>query len=491
MNKLVQSAVSGEKFTANGALTLATSFNKNLDLFSVIGSSRNDPSVALEKFKLAFNEDQSTAIRILLWARDARGGAGERDIFRKIMAWLAVESKRSTVSIMLSGKIEELGRFDDYVDLLVNENIIKPLREQIAQRLRYSIESASDVAGLVAKWLPRKGKESAIIRQLMGLTPKAYRKMLVEATNVVESKMCAKTWEDINFSHVPSVAMARYSKAFGKNSTEAFVQYKKDLEEGKVEAKASVLYPYDVLRTAESGDAEIADAQWKALPDYLDGASKMLPMIDVSGSMTVPAGSKGSLSCMDVAVSLGIYLSQKQEGAFKNLAMTFESDPSWITIDKPTIAENISHVKSAPWGGSTDIQAAFELLLKTAVTNKVPASDMPEHIIIISDMEFNEAQGDYGFGQQRPKKKTNFAAIESKFEEAGYVRPNIIFWNVNARADNVQVVGDENKTSMISGFSAAIMKSIIRCEEITPMKIMYDAIGSARYDIMGLTKSDE
>lgn len=468
--------------TANGAKTLASSLNRNVDLFAVIGSARNNPNDALEKFILAYAEDPKTALRILLWARDARGGAGERLVFRTIMDWLAKYEKRAAVSIMLSGKIPELGRFDDLVPLLCHDAIPTQIRFHLAEQLKVAMETKSANAGLIAKWLPRKGKEAAIIRGLMKLGPKAYRKLLVETSNTVETKMCAKQWDEINFSQVPSVAMARYTNAFARNAKERFSAYKEALANGKVKAKASALYPYDVIRTAQFGDAEVADAQWKELQDYLDGASKMLPMIDVSGSMNCPAGGFGKVSCMDVAISLGIYLAERQEGHFKNLAMTFETAPKWANIDQKTIKEKVDYVRELPWGGSTNIQAAFDLLLNSAVENNVPQSDMPEYIIIISDMEFNAATS-----FDRKKMITNYQAINEKFEKAGYVRPNIIFWNVNARSQNIQVKSDENGTTMITGFSPAIMQSVLKAEEITPESVMLRAISSRRYDIDGLT----
>jgi uncharacterized protein with von Willebrand factor type A (vWA) domain len=211
-------------------------------------------------------------------------------------------------------------------------------------------------------------------------------------------------------------------------------------------------------------------------------------MIDVSGSMYCPAGGSGEVSCMDVAISLGIYLAERQEGHFKNWAMTFETAPKWANINQKTIKEKVDYVRELPWGGSTDIQAAFDLLLNSAVENNVPQSDMPEYIIIISDMEFNIATSseDY-FGSRKKKKVTNYQAINEKFEKAGYVRPNIIFWNVKARSKNIQVTADENGTAMITGFSPAIMQSVLKAEEITPESVMLKAISSPRYDIDGLT----
>lgn len=493
MNKLANAIREQDNFstTANGAVSLKSSFDKNLDFFSIVGSCRNQVMDAIRAFDAAYQENSKTAIRILLWARDARGGAGERKIFRIIVAHMLEKEqwgKVAAVSIMLSGVVEEIGRYDDYVEFLANEKVPVEVRRQIAKRLMNGITNDPSISGLIAKWLPRKGKEAAIIRNLMDLNPKMYRKMLVAATNVVETKMCAQEWSKIEFSHVPSVAMSRYTKAFARNSQEQFTAYKEALKAGTVKAKASVLFPYDVTRTAQFGDKEVADAQWKELPDYLNGASKILPMIDVSGSMCCAVGNNSSLNCMDIAISLGIYIAERQEGAFKNMAMTFETEPSWIIINQPTIKEKVDYVKGALWGGSTNIENAFNLLLTTATIHNVSNDEMPEYIIIISDMEFDRATGSFSIRSRKANDmETMYQTIDAKFEAAGYTRPKIIFWNVNARSQNVQVAADTGGTAMISGFSPAIMKSILACEEISPTKVMLEAISSSRYDIVNVT----
>jgi len=472
-------------FTTNGAVTHTTSDSAHVDLFMIIGSCRNNVADAVKVFERAYYTDKALALRILFWARDCRGGAGERKVFRAIMEHLAKISPADASAIMSSGVIEELGRYDDYVALLCNDMIDVSSRKSVALSIRKIIESGE--GGLAAKWMPRKGIEAAKIRNLMGLTPKRYRKMLVAATNVVETKMCAKQWDDIVFKHVPSVAMARYTKAFARNAQAGFTEYKKALKSGAVKAKAEALFPYDVIRTVRNGDHEVADAQWSELPNYLIGERKILPIIDVSGSMTEHVAGDSSLSCMDVAVSLGIYISERQVGPFQNLAMTFHTNPEFFKIPEGGIAAKYSFVCQQKWGGATDLQAAFSLLLSTAINNGIAQEDMPDYLFIISDMEFNEATGDYLHNVSRKDQSTNFAKIEEQYKAAGYTRPNIIFWQVNARAGNVQIKFDKNGTAMISGFSPAIAKTVLECDNITPEKVMFETVMIDRYSISNLT----
>jgi len=335
-----------------------------------------------------------------------------------------------------------------------------------------------------AKWMPRKGAEAARIRSLFAMAPRQYRKMLVDGTQVVETQMCARNWEAITYEHVPSVAMARYSRAFARNSQLAFPAYKAGLEAGTVQAKAAALFPYDVARTLKGGDATIANEQWKALPNYIDGRAKLFPIIDVSGSMSCQVS--GSVTAMDIAITLGLYIAERQNSALKDLFMTFDDTPRMVSVaGYSTFQDRFRKIKDAPWGGSTNLQASFELLLKTAVDNQVAPEDMPEYLFIVSDMEFNVACGS-GYYRAR-RSETNYAEIERKYRASGYQRPNVIFWNVNARNGNIQVEADENGTAMISGFSPSILRPLLNAESVTPRQIMEAAVMVPRYTVEGLT----
>lgn len=355
------------------------------------------------------------------------------------------------------------------------------VKNQLKKELQHIIMNAQNCA----KWMPRKGASAAKIRNLFRMSPKMYRKTLVNATKVVETQMCAKDWENIRYEHVPSVAMARYTKAFGRNSTQTYPAYVAALQSGEVKAKAAALFPYDVVRTVKNGDATVADAQWKELPDFIDSDAKLLPIIDVSGSMCTQVS--GKTSAMDIAVSLGIYLAERNKSVFKDMFVTFHTHPKFVKIRPGSIQQKITQVENADWGGSTDLQAAFNLLLQTAVSNSVPAEDMPTYLFIVSDMEFNMATGRYGYWNHPSKQDTNFSQIDKKYQAAGYVRPNVIFWNVAARAKNIQVEFDQNKTAMISGFSPSIVRPVLNAEAITPRKIMEMAVMNPRYDVDGLT----
>ena len=323
--------------------------------------------------------------------------------------------------------------------------------------------------------MPRKGPIAAKLRASFGWTPKYYRKRLVELTNVVETAMCSKNWNSINFDHVPSLAMSRYMTAFHRNAPEAIEQYKAKLVTGEAKVNAGAVYPYDIVKSIRYGTSsvnDIADKQWDSLPDYMNG-NNILPIVDVSGSMESLVGDNALLSCMDVAVSLGLYTSDKNKGAFKDMFLTFSEKPEFVYLSG-TLSEKLRQMQTSHWGMSTDLHAAFKKILEYAVKGKVPQKDMPSMLLILSDMQFNQCveHGDSAIGM-----------IERKYREAGYKVPAVVFWNINSY-DNVPVSYNKNGTALVSGFSPSIMKSVLAAnmDDMSPLSIMKQTVMVDRYN---------
>jgi hypothetical protein len=319
--------------------------------------------------------------------------------------------------------------------------------------------------------MPRKGEDAVALRTFLGWSPKYYRKRLVELTKVVETQMCDKNWNAINFEHVPSLAMARYGKAFDRNAPTQFAAYKNKLETGEAKINASAVYPYDVVKSLKAGNDQLANAQWNALPNFIGDAS-VLPMVDVSGSMTCRAGGMKEMSCLDIAISLSMYCADKNTGAFKDLFLTFSTNTKFNHL-KGNLAAKYRQLSNANWDMSTNLEGAFREILRVATTNKVAPEEMPKVLLILSDMQFNSAT------------TYNDSAIEMirrKYAEANYQMPAIVFWNLNSY-DNVPVRFDENGTALVSGFSPAIMKSVLESnyEDMTPEAMMLKAVSSDRY----------
>jgi hypothetical protein len=470
--KLTEALKTKNTTTENGMTTNTTSLNYNVDLFFKAGAMRAaDEDAILSLVSKAWNEDPTTCLRILFWARDVRGGAGERRFFKVAIKYLADKDPQGMADIL--GLIPEFGRWDD---LLIFEDTHS---EDFALSL---IDSAlTDGNGLCAKWMPRKGTFAVKLRNFMGLTPKGYRKRLVELTKVVETQMCANEWENINYEHVPSLAMSRYGKAFGKHTPDRFHGYIQSLQKGEAKINVGAVYPYDITKALDKNAA--SEEQWKALPNFLEGnTERILPLVDVSGSMSSSCG--GNLTCMDVAISLGLYISERNEGPFKDHFITFSAKPQLqhLTGD---LKDRFRQMSQADWGMNTNLEAAYKLILNQAVKHNVPQDEMPTQILILSDMEFDEATstrgGWYNSGTVSEWNPTAQEMVKKMFSDAGYEMPNIIYWNIQSRGENVPVRFDEQGTALISGFSPSIMTSLLSGASMTPVSIMMETIGKERY----------
>ena len=477
MSTFVNAVINQEARTANGMKARQSTANALTDLFFNIGAMRGKN--VIPAWTAARVQDADLAARIALWARDVRGGAGERKVFRDILVDL-VNTDLDRASA-LARKVPELGRWDDLL-VLVGTPLETFAFEMIGAALR-------DGNGLCAKWMPRKGDVAVKLRTFLGYSPKFYRKRLVELTKVVETQMCAKDWDNINFNHVPSVASSRYKKAFARH-TEKYKEWaaalvSKDPEVRKsVKVNAGAVYPYDVLKgispagyhnNYDKSNLDHIVAQWEALPNYV-GDANILPIVDVSGSMATPAGgyaSKSKTTCLDVSVSLGLYLADKNKGAFKDTFLTFSEKPQLLHL-KGNILDKMQQMVSSQWQMSTNLHAAFDKILQTAIDGNVPQEDMPKILLILSDMQFNNCARYDDSAMQM---------IARKYSEAGYVMPSIVFWNLNA-SDNVPAKFDDNGVALVSGFSPSIMKAVLSAdlEEFTPEWIMLKTIISERYD---------
>ena len=460
MSRLVSALQSNDAFTANGAVTHSTSDSRLLDFFSIAGAMRNqsdyDILLAWEK---AYLENSELALRMLLWLRDVRGGAGERRTFRVIYNQLNAEDRRR---IML--RIPDVGRWDDiWGGSEKNKRIQKVLNKS---ELSFIAESLDN--GLLCKWLPRKGVVFDALASHLNITAQELRRRIVARTKVVEQQMSAKQWSEIRYESVPSKAMSVYNKAFGRRDCARFSNYLNDVVSGKTKINASTLFPYDVLLNhAKTGDinTSVAVAQWAALPNYYSGEENILVVADVSGSM----GSWTSRTLLPIhaSISLAMYCSERNNGIFKDCFITFSAHPK---LQKLTgnFSQRINQLSKADWSGSTNLQAVFDLILRKAVDNKLTNDDMPTKIIIVSDMEFDSACT-----------TTNYSAIQLKYSQAGYKMPSVVFWNVNGRSGNSPVKMKDANTALVSGYSPSIIPSILG--NISPYEVMMKTIMKDRY----------
>ena len=469
---LLAALQTNDVLTENGMTTSSSSLNSCVNLFFQIGAMRGkDKQELINAFVKAYNEDALTALRLLFWARDIRGGAGERQIFRDIVGYMA-KSHPATLAKNLT-LFAEYGRWDDLLSLIGTN-----LEQDALDVIIAGLEAKN---GLCAKWMPRpnignreRKRQANAIRKALKLTPKEYRKLIVGMSKTVEQLMCSKNWSAIEYSKLPSKAMSDYMKAFSKNDLLRFQEYLKSVEKGEVKINAGAVYPYDIIKNLRHGVAQGADVQWNALPNYMIGnTERLIPVVDVSGSMDQPAGNNPTVTCMDVSISLGLYISERNEGFFKDAFITFSSRPQ-LQYLKGKLSDRYAQLSRAEWSMSTDIEAVFSLILNKAVANRIPEAEMPTMILILSDMQFNSAGG----GSWNPTAQELF---EHKYAAAGYKMPKIVYWNLNSRGQNFPVSFDKQGTALVSGFSPALLTNLLAGKDLTPISMMNQVVNSERY----------
>lgn len=443
-------AVDNMTTTDNGMVAYKSTLNPLVDLFMKIGASR-ETNLDKELWQaLLFDKDK--ALRILLWARDIRGGAGERKRFRDMAVMLSKSLDKDTM-VKIINKVPEIGRYDDLHVFVGTEY------EQIALSLH--LEGIKAGNGLAAKWAPRKGAVADEMRTLWGVSPKFYRKTIVGLTKVVEQQMCANEWSDIDFSHVPSQASRIYANAFKKHEEQRYTDYLDRVMSGEEKMNASATFPHEVLKGVNK-NPEQADAQWKSLPNYLEGVKEsILPICDVSASMSgVP---------MEISVALGLYFSERLEGVFKDCVVTFSEQPEMLKLSGGSLSQRVQEIKGIHWGMSTNFEAVFDMVLSAAKRHSISESDMPTKLLVLTDMQFNQASN-----------FTAFEMVEEKYKAAGYKMPSLVFWNINGGTSPTTF--NQKGVGLVSGSSPSTIRAVLG-GDIDPVRIMENAIMQDKYKL--------
>lgn len=468
--------------TENGAIARSTTGSAVLDLFSQIGGLRQNLARCHKLVLDAWSEDPDLTARCVFYGRDVRGGQGEREVFRtNLLTLIKMDSRFKS----LIKHIPEYGRWDDlftFIDVARDE-VMNLIKTQFSKDLR------AEHPSLMGKWLPSENASSKktialakMIRKELGLDSRQYRKALSrmrKAIDVVERKMSSGEWNVINFPAVPSKAMLQYRKAFMRQAPEGFKEFLSKVESGEVKINASTLFPYELVNQYCASSVygficdvdPVVEAQWAAQPDYFNGSTdNSLVMCDVSGSMNgLP---------LQVSISLGIYAAERNRGVWHNKFMTFSSEPSIQSIRGETLRDKVFNLARADWDQTTNIEAAFDIILDTALSVKLDPSEMVTRVYIISDMEFDDASMYDG--------KTLFQFINAKYAAAGYQMPELVFWNVNARNSQVPMAMDERGFLNVSGCSASVFSYLVGKSSINAYELMLEVLNSPRYSSLSV-----
>lgn len=455
----------------------------------------------LDTFILSFN------------LRDSRGGKGERALGRQALLWLFIKFPAEFKQVM--HLIPEYGRWDDLLQFFPNAlkldsstvsanfsvhigihelKVLQDLQQEIvklfAKQLKTDLANmrANKPCSLCAKWAPTEGNSQdrrfglfKTLAMAMGISTRTlrtkYNTPLRAYLEIVEKHMCTGQWGSIDFNKVPSCTMKRLKKAFSKHEPKRFGEWqsalsKKDPKVAKVNAKA--LHPHELVREIRTKlvSDPVAEAQWSVLVDEvrkLGTLSDTVVVVDTSGSMQQP-------NCLplDVAVAMGLIISEVVKGPFHGQAISFDTVPQFCVIPDGDLFTRWNTMRSLPWGGSTNLEGTFKLILDRAKECKLSQEDMPKRLFIVSDQQFNQI--DHNVNQ------TNIERINEMYRVSGYIRPQIVFWNVNGASTDFPITVGEYGTALVSGFSPAIMKSLMKNTDYTPLSVLRDTIDDKRYN---------
>lgn len=447
--KAFTQALTNHTTTTNGDVAYKSTLNPVLDLFSK-GVTSEDK---LPLIKAAFDSDPILALKCVLYLRDVRQGQGNRDSFRIAMDYLIKHAPE--IVIFLLPYIPEIGRWKDVYDLYGKNQDL----DSIITRL---IEKHWQKDGLCAKWFPRQSKFHKDFAKHLGTSVGNVRRSIAQLTKVVETQMCNQKWHEITYEHVPSIANKKYSNAFKRNDSSRYEDFLNKVKSGTTKINSSTLYPHEIT----AGNAHGKDALWKGLPNLMPKHMNIVPIIDLSGSMTWYNVPGTSYYPIDIATGLGLYFAENNQGDLKNLFISFAENPSASRISGTTVDDKIRSIRNTREGYSTNIKKVYDLVLQASIQS---GEDI-DSLLIVSDMQFNQGC--------KNASKPVFKKAKEKFKAAGKKFPVIIFWNVNANYGNSPVTQHEGGAILVDGYSPNILKSLFNgdLESYTPLKAMLEVL---------------
>lgn len=468
--------------TENGAIKHNTTKSAVLDMFALCGSYRNrSDEDCILAFKNALAENEVLAMKCLFYLRDVRGGQGERRFFRVCFKWLCDANPEAARRNLIN--VSEYGRWDDLIYSCIGTGMQNEALVIVKHQLALDVDCKTP--SLLAKWLPSENahsiatkKAGSIVREYLGMTHKAYRKtlsVLRSRINVLEKLMSENRWEEIEFDKIPSKAGLIYRNAFARRDILA-KRYEAFAKNKDTTVNAEVLNPVDIAHRAFTNYGRIDDTErlmlqkyWDNLKDYYNGREENgIAVVDVSGSMTgVP---------MEAAVSMGAYIAERGHGPFANHFITFSQHPELVKFEGVDIVDKFNRCRKADWGYNTNIEAVFNLLLCTAKKENVKPEDIPTRLYIFSDMEF-----DCGLNTRYMDEgdvNTLLESIAKRWRREGYELPQLIFWNLDARSQNIPAISD-GRFAYVSGFSMSMIESVLSGKD--GMDLCLEKLLSERY----------
>lgn len=506
----IYGAINSISITENGAIGFRTTGSELLDMnFQVASLRKASDKDIISKWRKVYAENPQLALRWLFYARDIRGGLGERRLFRIIMNDMARNGREDVVNALIP-LFPEYGRFDDLWELLhckaTANCVLKFIHDTLREDIEHFHENKS--ISLLAKWLPSANASSnktktyaGIIRKSLNWTPRQYQQTLSNLRkylDVVEIKMSNNEWNSIDYETVPSRAGLVYNKAFLRHDETRRRAYLDALSNGEVKINSSVLFPHDIVQKYCSHSYhfskvnpvdEALEGMWRSLPDLVNGNSSTICVADGSGSMVTNKIGDTNIPCLSVANALAIYFAERCKGAYKDKYITFSMTPKMVNLSNyNTLHDKLVTARKHNEVANTNIEAVFDLILNTAIRYNMTQDELPQNILVLSDMEFDSCARSgpntyYSYNSYHSDVPTKalFKVIADKFTEAGYIMPRLVFWNLNSRTKTIPLTNHESGVALVSGFSPNTLKMVMQ-NKTDPYDCLVGTIMDKRYN---------
>lgn len=486
--------------TENGAAAYVSTLNSCLDLFA--SSVRNTPEEKIRSLvSKSWEEDRVKTLAILMHLRDCRGGKGEKTIFYYALLWLRENHPRVYLANLPT--FVNQGYYKDlcYLVKMLHAKGSSKLGSTTWIELEYLaelfqkdlalLETSQKSITLVGKWLPSEsshfdakenGNQAGILARLLfpadlkKTAMRKYRKALTqtrENLRIVEKLLSEKRYSEINFNSVPAKAHKILRKAFVKNAPEAYAEFLSKVKKGEAKINSTGLQPHELVEKIRKQPDETIESLWTDLANKLRSAGTLtssLAVCDVSGSM------EGTP--MQVAIALGILVSDLVEGPFSKQLITFSETPELHRVEGETLYDKVGDVSKMKWGMNTDLMAVFKLMLNFAKFHQVKPENMPKTLFIFTDMQFDMARANNKIMSWQTTTvepwKSTYSSIVEMYSNDGYTVPNIVFWNLRDTKPSFPVTADTPGVSLISGFSAEMLKLFLTGDlsQMTPTSMM-------------------
>lgn len=494
--------------TENGALSYATIGSALLDQFGKAGSFRGRPimDVWADQQHL-WAEDAENALKFPFYLRlitrqsnilggekteKVQRGQGARDESFKRLLWVAkyhpdefyrnlwilpiVGSWKDLWVLMTFDGASEYLNYKKFFQVLaegINDPNHKDLVKKYLPRIRSEKKCTTD-------WAKRTNQLAKEFAKEAGWTFKDYRNFKSTGkAHTFQTIICKGLYSEINWNAIPGKALLNLVS--GKfltmhNLNDAYLEWLKSQPVAKFNGYAFEL-GRKLLNCGYNPNLVTKITIDKQFDGLIATASKdggaikgnVLCALDTSGSMTAYIDKERTTTAYDVCVSLGIYFSELNKGAFHNTVAMFDNTSRMMNLSG-SFTDKYTQIRraSTAWGG-TNFQSLIDLIVRTRKNNpSIPLEDFPKTLLVISDMQFNPSgYGSYGRGTERTNYEEAMKKLRTVFPEEFVKDFKMIWWYCsNARTTDFPSTMDDAGTYMVSGFDGAIVSFLLSGEEI-------------------------